>query len=75
MSINIEAVNELIRSKFRNNKSWFAEEIGVARSYLSLVLKRKKNNTSKKIIDGIIKYCKRYGLDYNEYIFFGIKCE
>ena len=71
MSINIEAVNELIRSKFRNNKSWFAEEIGVERSYLYSVLKRKKNNTSKKIIDGIIKYCKRYGLDYNVYIFLG----
>lgn len=75
MSINIEAVKELIKRKFRNNKSWFAEEIGVDTAYLYSVLTRNRKNTSKKIIDGIIKYCKKYGLDYNEYIFFDTRCE
>lgn len=75
MSINIEAVEELIRKKFRNNKSWFAEEIEVDVSYLYSVLKGRKSNTSKKIIDGIIKCCKKYRLDYNDYIFFDVKCE
>lgn len=69
MSINIEAVKELIRSKFRNNKSWFAEEIGVEKSYLYSILKGKKSNRSQKAITGIISYCKRNGLTYTEYIF------
>lgn len=69
MSINIEAVEKLIKEKFRNNKAWFAEEIDVDVSYLYSVLNGRKRNTSKKIIDGIIKCCKKYDLDFNDYIF------
>ena len=33
MEINITAVNELIKNEFRNNKTWFAEVIGINNSY------------------------------------------
>ena len=68
MKINIMAVNELIRNNFRNNRTWFAEVIGVDRSYLSQVLNGKVNPSGFKICNGIISYCKENKLDYSVYI-------
>lgn len=68
MKINTEAVKDLIKEKFRNNKSWFAEVIGVDKSYLSQILNEKVNTSSFKVCNGIIDYCKKSNLDYNQYI-------
>jgi hypothetical protein len=67
--LNVDAVNELIKEKFRNNKSWFAEEIGVNGSYFIQVLNKKEIDHSPKIINGVVDLCKKNGLDPNNYIF------
>lgn len=70
MVINIEAVNDLIKTNFRNNKSFFADEIGVDRGYLSTILNGNGKEDSPKVCNGIIKYCKKNNIDYKKYIFF-----
>lgn len=69
MEINIEGVKQLIKEKFRNNKAWFAEEMGVDYSYLYRILNKKRKANSFKLCNGIIRYCKNNNLDYNKYIF------
>lgn len=69
MNINIQNVNELINKNFRNNKSFFADEIGVNRSYLSDILNGNGKENSPKVCNGIIKYCKKNNMDYKKYIF------
>ena len=71
MRIDIDAVNELIKEKFRNNKKWFSEEIGVDYSYLNQILNKKKIDHSPKIINGIMKYCEKNKIDSKKYIFLG----
>nr|DAY63158.1 MAG TPA: ATP-dependent target DNA activator B [Caudoviricetes sp.] len=68
LKLNIEAVLELIKQNFRNNKAFFAETIGVDPSYLSSVLNSKAIDHSPKICNGIMKYCQDNNLDYREYI-------
>lgn len=70
MEINIIEVKALIKEKFRNNKSWFAEEIGVDRAYLNQVLNGHAILHSPKICKGIIGFCTRNNLDYKKYIIF-----
>lgn len=70
MKVNIEAVSQLIKDKFRNNKAFFADTIGVNRAYLSSVLNKSAIDDSPKICNGIIKYCKENNLNYENYIFF-----
>lgn len=67
--LNVDAVNELIKDKFRNNKSWFAEEIGVNGSYLIQVLNKKEIDHSPKIINGVVDFCKKNELNPSKYIF------
>lgn len=69
MEINVEEVKELIKKHFRNNRKWFAEEIGIDYSYLLLILKRKRKPTSSKMIKAIKRYCEQNNLDYQKYIF------
>lgn len=69
MQLNIEAILQHIKDKFRNNKTAFAEEIGVSREYLNLVLNKKANSHSSKICNGVIMYCERNNLDHRKYIF------
>lgn len=68
MEINIEAVLELIKERFRNNKTYFAETIGVDPSYLNSVLNKKAISHSPKICRNIKKYCKENGLNPDEYV-------
>ena len=69
MEVNIEAIAELIKERFRNNKTWFAEEMGINYSYLHLILNGKRKPTSDKFCNAIIQYCKNNNLDYRKYIF------
>ena len=68
LRVNIEMVCELIKQNFRNNKTFFAETIGVDPSYLSAVLNNKAIDHSPKICNGIMKYCQDNNLDYKKYI-------
>lgn len=69
MEAKIEAVVQLIKERFRNNKTWFAEEIGIDYSYLYLILTGKRKPSSSKFCNALIKYCKNNNLDYRKYIF------
>lgn len=68
MKARIEEVQNLIRDKFRNNQSWFSEELNISRSYLNKVLNGKMESDSPKFCNALMKYCKENGLDYNQYI-------
>lgn len=69
MRVNIDAVLQLIKESFRNNKTYFAETIGVDPSYLNSVLNKKAIDHSPKVCNGVMKYCKQHNLDSNKYIF------
>jgi hypothetical protein len=69
MRINVEAVLQLIQEKFRNNKTWFAETIGLSDAYLNGILNNNKPADSKKACACIIQYCEQNSLDYKQYIF------
>jgi hypothetical protein len=69
MRLNIEAINQLIKDKFRNNKSFFADEIKVDNGYLSGVLNEKKTSYSNKVCNAVIVYCEKNNLNYKDYIF------
>ena len=69
MRLNIEAILKLVEERFRNNKTAFAETIGVDASYVNLVLNKKAIDHIPKIVKGVIRYCKQNKLDYTKYIF------
>ena len=70
MEVNIENLKKLIEKNFENNKTKFAETIGISREYISKLLNGKEDKTSAKICNAIILYCESNNLNYREYIFF-----
>ncbi len=70
MKINIVAVMELIKDKFRNNQTWFAEEIGIDPHYFNQIMLGNKKTSSPKACRGVIDYCKRNNLPINQFIIF-----
>ena len=70
MEVNITKVEELIQAKFRGNQTFFAETIGVDRSYLNQILLGKQKASSPKLCRAIIKYCINNKLKKENYIFF-----
>lgn len=69
MEVNIENLKILIKEKFKNNKTKFAETLGISREYISKLLNGKEDKTSAKICNAIILYCESNNLDYRKYIF------
>ena len=69
MKVNIENLQKLIEEKFDNNKTKFAETIGISREYISKVVNEKENNDSAKICNAIILFCESNNLNYKDYIF------
>lgn len=69
MRININELKKLIRDEYRNNYTWFAEEIGVDRSYFTQIMNHKKTSNSNKTCSALIELCEKKGLDYKKYIF------
>lgn len=70
MKINVQAVRELIKEKFRNNQKWFAEEINIDAHYFNQIMLGNKKATSPKACRGVIDYCKRNNLEINDFIIF-----
>ena len=70
MQINIKAVKQLIQERFRNNQSWFAEELSMDAHYFNQIMKETKEATSPKACRGIINYCKKNSLNIHDYIIF-----
>ncbi len=69
MEVNIENLKKLIKEKFKNNKTRFAETLGISREYISKLLNGREDKTSAKICNAIILYCESNNLDYRKYIF------
>lgn len=69
MKVNIENLQKLIEEKFDNNKTKFAETIGISREYISKVVNEKENNDSAKLCNAIILFCESNDLNYKDYIF------
>lgn len=69
MKINIEAIKELIKERFRDNQAYFADEIGISREYVNRLLNGKIHSNSDKLCNSIIKYCELNNLDFRKYIF------
>lgn len=69
MRLNIEAIKKLIESQYRDNTTWFADEIGVNRSYLTMILNGKQKDDSTKVINHLVSYCEKKHLNYKNYIF------
>ena len=69
MKVNIENINKLIKENFRNNKTWFAEEIGMNPKYVIQILNGNESDESPKFIKCLLKYCKSKKINYNDYIF------
>ena len=69
MQINVGNLRKLIQDKFNNNKTKFAETIGVSREYVSKLLNENKEIDSAKICNAIILYCENNNLNYRDYIF------
>jgi len=69
MRLNIDEINVLVKNNFRNNKSWFADELGVSRNYVSLVLNGKAIDDSAKFCKAIVSYCEKHNMDWHKYIF------
>lgn len=70
MEVKIEAINELIESKYRGNQSWFASDIGINVSYLNEIINKRKSAKSNKLCTAIIKWCENHKEDYRKYIIF-----
>lgn len=69
MKVNIENLQKLIEEKFDNNKTRFAETIGISREYISKVVNEKENKDSAKLCNAIILFCESNNLNYKDYIF------
>lgn len=70
MKVKVKELNEHIEKCFRNNKSAFAEEIGIDRSYLSRNLSNLDYIESPKLCNKILEYCKKKDLNSEKFIFF-----
>ena len=68
MEAKIGSIKELIKVKFHDNNSYFAEEIGIRREYVSAILNEKTPADSPKFCNAVIAYCERNNLDYKEYV-------
>lgn len=69
MELNIVALKKLILERFRNNQSWFADEIGVNVSFLNEILNGRKGADSNKLCIAIILFCENNNLNFRDYIF------
>lgn len=69
MKVNKERLQKLIEERFDNNKTKFAETIGISREYVSKVLNEKEDNDSAKLCNAIILFCESNNLNYKDYIF------
>lgn len=69
MEINIGAFNTLLKTVFNNNQAEMGRKLGVSKSQINVIIRTKGRNAGKKVIGGIIKFCKENNLDFMDYIF------
>lgn len=69
MEIKIEALLELLKQRFNNNQSVFAQTLGLERTHVNKVLKNNGKGAGAIFCGALIKYCKENELNYEDYIF------
>lgn len=69
MKVNVPNLQKFIEENYRGNKSFFAEEAKIERSYFNQLMKGRIKNTSPKICNAIIRYCEEKNLNYKDFIF------
>lgn len=70
MEINIEELGKLLKERFNNNQTTFAQEMGIDRTHVNKVFKNKGKGAGALFCGAIIKYCNDNNLDYRNYIIF-----
>ncbi len=70
MEINIEALSNLLKEKFNNNQTVFAQEVGIDRTHVNKVFKNNGKGAGAMFCGAIIKYCNENNLNYKDYIIF-----
>lgn len=69
MTPNINALSELLKTRFDDNQSKMARALNVERTHLNKVFKNNGKGAGAIICGAIIKYCDENNLDYKKYIF------
>lgn len=70
MEARIDNIKQLIKDEYRDNQTWFAEDIGINPSYLNEILNLRKSAKSNKFCLAIIKWCEKKKKNYKKYIIF-----
>lgn len=69
MKVNINALYELLETKFNGNQTAFAEATGLERTHVNKVFKNHGQGAGATFCGAIIKFCNENNLDYKKYIF------
>lgn len=70
MEVNIENLAKLLKEKFNNNQTIFAQEMGLERTHVNKVFKNDGKGAGATFCGAIIKYCNNNKLDYKDFIIF-----
>lgn len=69
MNPNTLAIKSLIDCKFKGNKTAFADEIGINRSQISMIINQEGKGAGSVFYGALLAYCDREGLNFRDYIF------
>lgn len=69
MNLNIQSLKNIINNNFSGDYKKFAEALNINYVTAYRVLTR-KGNPGSKFISNFIGYCKKSGLNFEDYIFF-----
>ncbi len=70
MTPNIDALTELLKSRFNGNQSEMARVLKIERTHLNKIFNKEGKGAGATVCGAIIKYCNENDLDYKKYIFF-----
>lgn len=69
MEINMGAFNTLLKTVFNNNQAEMGRKLGVNKTQINTILHNNGKRAGKKVIAGLMKFCKENNLDFMDYIF------
>jgi len=75
MELNIEALEQLLKEEFDNNQTLFAETLGLERTHVNKVFRKKGKGAGAVFCGAILRYCKEKNIKEEKYIFFTNKRE
>jgi len=69
MKLNMDELNKELTTKFNNNQSAMAKELGIERSHLNKVFKSNGKCAGSIVYGAIFKFCKDNGIPSERFIF------